>query len=246
MKVVVAGALGRMGGEVCRAVDAADDLVLVGGFDRARSGEDLARVLGLTKPSGKLYDDVTDLYDATTPDVVVDFTVYPVTVDVAREAVERRISPVVGATGWTDEEIVNFESVCDEYAVGAAIVPNFAIGAVLAMRFSEIAARFFPTAEIVELHHDRKIDAPSGTAKLTAQRIAAASGRASVPIHSVRLRGLVAHQESLFGGDGETLTIRHDSLDRASFMAGVLLVVRNVRNQTKLTIGLDPFLGDLP
>jgi len=246
MKVVVAGALGRMGGEVCRAVDAADDLVLVGGFDRVRSGEDLARVLGLTKPSGKLYDDVTDLYDATTPGVVVDFTVYPVTVDVAREAVERRISPVVGATGWTDEEIVNFESMCDEYAVGAAIVPNFAIGAVLAMRFSEIAARFFPTAEIVELHHDRKLDAPSGTAKLTAKRIAAASGRASVPIHSVRLRGLVAHQESLFGGDGETLTIRHDSLDRASFMAGVLLVVRNVRNQTKLTIGLDPFLGDLP
>ena len=246
MKVVVAGALGRMGGEVCRAVDAAEDLVLVGGFDRVRSGEDLARVLGLTKPSGKLYDDVTDLYDATTPDVVVDFTVYPVTVDVAREAVERRISPVVGATGWTDEEIVNFESMCDEYAVGAAIVPNFAIGAVLAMRFSEIAARFFPTAEIVELHHDRKLDAPSGTAKLTAKRIAAASGRASVPIHSVRLRGLVAHQESLFGGDGETLTIRHDSLDRASFMAGVLLVVRNVRNQTKLTIGLDPFLGDLP
>lgn len=246
MKVVVAGALGRMGGEVCRAVDAADDLVLVGGFDRVRSGEDVARVLGLTKPSGKLYDDVTDLYDATTPDVVVDFTVYPVTVDVAREAVERRISPVVGATGWTDEEIVNFESMCDEYAVGAAIVPNFAIGAVLAMRFSEIAARFFPTAEIVELHHDRKLDAPSGTAKLTAKRIAAASGRASVPIHSVRLRGLVAHQESLFGGDGETLTIRHDSLDRASFMAGVLLVVRNVRNQTKLTIGLDPFLGDLP
>ena len=246
MKVIVAGALGRMGGEVCRAVDAADDLVLVGGFDRVRSGEDLAHVLGLTKPSGKLYDDVTDLYDATTPDVVVDFTVYPVTVDVAREAVERRISPVVGATGWTDEEIVNFESMCDEYAVGAAIVPNFAIGAVLAMRFSEIAARFFPTAEIVELHHDRKLDAPSGTAKLTAKRIAAASGRASVPIHSVRLRGLVAHQESLFGGDGETLTIRHDSLDRASFMAGVLLVVRNVRNQTKLTIGLDPFLGDLP
>lgn len=246
MKVVVAGALGRMGGEVCRAVDAADDLVLVGGFDRVRSGEDLARVLGLTKPSGKLFDDVTDLYDATTPDVVVDFTVYPVTVDVAREAVERRISPVVGATGWTDEEIVNFESMCDEYAVGAAIVPNFAIGAVLAMRFSEIAARFFPTAEIVELHHDRKLDAPSGTAKLTAKRIAAASGRASVPIHSVRLRGLVAHQESLFGGDGETLTIRHDSLDRASFMAGVLLVVRNVRNQTKLTIGLDTFLGDLP
>lgn len=245
MKVVVAGALGRMGGEVCRAVDAAADLSLVGGFDRVRAGDDLARALGLTKPSGKLYDDIAACYDATMPDVVVDFTVYPVTVEVAREAVVRRISPVIGATGWTDEEIVNFESLCEKHAVGAAIVPNFAIGAVLAMRFSEIAARFFPTAEIVELHHDRKLDAPSGTAKLTARRIAAAAGRADVPIHSVRLRGLVAHQESLFGGDGETLTIRHDSLDRTSFMAGVLLAVRNVRNQTNLTIGLDPFLGDL-
>ena len=245
MKVVVAGALGRMGGEVCRAVDAAADLSLVGGFDRVRAGDDLARALGLTKPSGNLYDDIAACYDATMPDVVVDFTVYPVTVEVAREAVVRRISPVIGATGWTDEEIVNFESLCEKHAVGAAIVPNFAIGAVLAMRFSEIAARFFPTAEIVELHHDRKLDAPSGTAKLTARRIAAAAGRADVPIHSVRLRGLVAHQESLFGGDGETLTIRHDSLDRTSFMAGVLLAVRNVRNQTNLTIGLDPFLGDL-
>ena len=245
MKVVVAGALGRMGGEVCRAVDAADDLTLVGGFDRVRAGEELARVHALVNPSGTIYDDVTLLYDATTPDVVVDFTVYPVTVDVAREAVVRRISPVIGATGWTDEDVVSFESMCERYAVGAAIVPNFAIGAVLAMRFSEIAARFFPTAEIVELHHDRKIDAPSGTAKLTARRIAAASGRTNIPIHSVRLRGLVAHQESLFGGDGETLTIRHDSMDRTSFMAGVLLAIRNVRNQTNLTIGLDPFLGDL-
>ncbi len=245
IRVAVAGALGRMGAEVCRAVDTAADLELVGGFDRERAGEDIATVLGLSKPSGVLFDDVAQMYDAVKPDVVVDFTVYPVSVDVAREAVERKISPAIGATGWTDEDIVSFESMCDEYAVGAALVPNFAIGAVLAMRFSEIAVKFFPTAEIVELHHDGKLDAPSGTAKLTARRMAAAAGR-DVPTHSVRLRGLVAHQETLLGGEGETLTIRHDSLSRTSFMAGVLLVVRNVRGRTALTIGLDAFLRDLP
>ncbi len=245
IRVAVAGALGRMGAEVCRAVDAAADLQLVGGFDRERAGDELAMALGLSKSSGELFDDVARMYDAVKPDVVVDFTVYPVTVDVAREAVERKISPVIGATGWTDEDVVSFESMCDEYSVGAALVPNFAIGAVLAIRFSEIAAKFFPTAEIVELHHDGKIDKPSGTAKLTARRMAAASGR-EVPTHSVRLRGLVAHQETLLGGEGETLTIRHDSLSRTSFMAGILLVVRNVRGRSALTIGLEGFLGDLP
>ncbi len=244
MKVAVAGALGRMGREVCAAVSAADDLELSGGFDRADAGADIAGLLGLTKPGGVLYDDIAYLYDAVKPEVVVDFTVYPVSVDVAREAVERRISPVIGATGWTDEDVISFESMCDEYAVGAALVPNFAIGAVLAMRFATEAARYFPTAEIIELHHDTKVDKPSGTAKLTASRIAAATGRADVPVHSVRLRGLVAHQEVLFGGDGELLTIRHDSLSRSSFMAGVLLTVRNVRHQTKLTVGLDSFMGD--
>jgi 4-hydroxy-tetrahydrodipicolinate reductase len=244
MRVVVAGALGRMGREVCAAISAADDLELAGGFDRTDAGADLAYMLGLAKPSGILYDDIAQLYDAATPEIVVDFTVYPVSIDVAREAVERRISPVIGATGWTDEDVVSFESMCDEYTVGAALVPNFAIGAVLAMRFAEAAARYFPTAEIVELHHDKKLDKPSGTAKLTANRVAAAAGRDDVPVHSVRLRGLVAHQEVLFGGEGELLTIRHDSLARSSFMAGVLLAVRNVRRQTKLTVGLDAFLGD--
>ncbi len=244
MRVVVAGALGRMGREVCAAISAADDLELAGGFDRTDAGADLAYMLGLAKPSGILYDDIAQLYDAATPEIVVDFTVYPVSIDVAREAVERRISPVIGATGWTDEDVVSFESMCDEYTVGAALVPNFAIGAVLAMRFAEAAARYFPTAEIVELHHDKKLDKPSGTAKLTASRVAAAAGRDDVPVHSVRLRGLVAHQEVLFGGEGELLTIRHDSLARSSFMAGVLLAVRNVRRQTKLTVGLDAFLGD--
>jgi 4-hydroxy-tetrahydrodipicolinate reductase len=244
VKVAVAGCLGRMGREVCAAVSDADDLELVGGFARTHAGRDLAETVGLARPGGRIYDDVTNLYDAATPEVVVDFTVYPVTVDVAREAVERRISPVIGATGWTGEDEMSFESMCDEYAVGAALVPNFAIGAVLMMRFAAEAARYFPTAEIVELHHDKKRDAPSGTAKRTARRIAETSGRAGdVPIHSVRLRGLIAHQEVLFGGEGEVLTIRHDSLSRASFMAGVLLAVRGVRARTSLAIGLEAFLG---
>jgi 4-hydroxy-tetrahydrodipicolinate reductase len=246
IRVVVAGALGRMGREVCRAVDAADDLELVGGFDRERDGEDVATVLGLAKPGGRIATDVAMLYDAAKPDVVVDFTVYPVTVDVAREAVERRISPVIGATGWTDEDVVSFESMCDEYGVGAALVPNFGIGAVLMMRFAEEAARYFPTAEIVELHHDAKLDKPSGTARATARRMAAASGRRDVPVHSVRLRGLVAHQEVLLGGEGETLTIRHDSLARTSFMPGVLLAIRGVRERRALCVGLDPFLDVAP
>jgi len=235
MRVAVAGALGRMGREVCSAIDGASDLELVGGFARSDAGETLG--------SGRIYADVAELYDQTKPEVVVDFTVYPVTLDVAREAVERRISPVIGATGWTDEDRISFESMCDEYGVGAALVPNFALGAVLAMRFAAEAAPYFPTAEIVELHHDRKLDKPSGTAKLTAERIATASGRSAVPIHSVRLRGLVAHHEILFGAEGEVLTIRHDSLSRSSFMPGVLLAVRGVRARRALVVGLDAFLG---
>jgi len=244
VKVAVAGCLGRMGREVCAAVSDTDDLELVGGFGRMHAGRDLAETLGLARPGGRIYDDVTNLYDDAKPEVVVDFTVYPVTVDVAREAVERRISPVIGATGWTGEDEMSFESMCDEYSVGAAIVPNFAIGAVLAMRFAEEAARYFPTAEVIELHHDGKLDKPSGTSKATAKRIAAGSGRADVPIHSVRLRGLVAHEEILFGGEGETLTIRHDSLARTSFMGGVLRAVRGVQGKRGLVLGLEAFLGE--
>jgi 4-hydroxy-tetrahydrodipicolinate reductase len=224
-----------MGREVCTAIESANDLTLVGGFARTD--------VGLPLGDGFIYDDVAALFDDAKPDVVVDFTVYPTSVDVAREAIERRISPVIGATGWPDEERISFESMCDEYGVGAALVPNFAIGAVLASRFAVEAAPYFPTVEIIELHHDRKLDKPSGTAKLAAERIAAARGGAEVPIHSVRLRGLVAHQEILFGGEGEVLTIRHDSLSRSSFMPGVLLAVRGVRARTSLALGLDAFLG---
>jgi 4-hydroxy-tetrahydrodipicolinate reductase len=241
LRVAVAGALGRMGRVTCAAIDRVDDFALVGGFDRHQPGAQLQGLLALRRPAGRLYDDVAMLYDDAKPDVVVDFTVYPVTLDVAREAIERGISPVIGATGWTDEDRLAFADRCDELEVGAALVPNFAIGAVLMMRFAAEAAKFFPTSEIIELHHDAKIDKPSGTAKLTAERMGG-----NIPIHSVRLRGMVAHHEVLFGGDGETLTIRHDSLSRESFMTGVLLAVRNVRARKCLAIGLDPFLEGAP
>jgi 4-hydroxy-tetrahydrodipicolinate reductase len=244
VRVVVAGALGRMGREVCAAVSESDDLELVGGFDRAHQGEALADALGLQRAKGRLYDDVADLYDETRPEVVVDFTLYPVTMDVGREAVTRGISAVIGATGWTDEDVVSFQSLCDDAGVGTALVPNFAIGAVLMMRFAEEAARFYPTVEIVEMHHDGKLDKPSGTAQLTARRIETVRGNGAVPIHSMRLRGAVAHQEVVFGGNGELLTIRHDSLQRGSFMAGVLLAVRNVHKRRGLVIGLDSFLAE--
>jgi 4-hydroxy-tetrahydrodipicolinate reductase len=173
--------------------------------------------------------------------VVVDFSVYPATLAIAEAAVLRGVSPVIGATGRSASDEASLAHLCAQTGVPGALVPNFALGAVLMMRFAAEAARYFPTAEIVELHHDAKIDAPSGTAKLTARRMEEASGR-EVPIHSVRLRGLVAHQEVLLGGDGETLTLRHDSLSRDSFMRGVLLAVRAVRSRTGLLVGLEALM----
>lgn len=187
------------------------------------------------------YDDLGAFYTAGM-DVVVDCTVYPVTVDVAREAIDAGVAPVIGATGWTDEDVVSFADRCDDARIGAMLVPNFAVGAVLMMHFAGEAAKLMPHVEIVELHHDGKRDKPSGTAALTARRIAESGGPKDVPIHSVRLPGLVAHQETIFGGTAETLTIRHDSLGRESFGAGILLAVRNVRAQRGLTIGLDALL----
>jgi 4-hydroxy-tetrahydrodipicolinate reductase len=233
-----------MGRVACHAIDSALDLELVGGFARARIGEPLQPILNLTRPSGSIYAEIDTLIDAVEPQVIVDFTLYPATVAIARRAVGQGVSPVVGASGWTEDDERGLAEHCRTRGVGAALIPNFALGAVLMMRFAEEAARYFPTAEIIELHHDRKLDAPSGTAKLTARRIEGGARRNEVPIHSVRLRGLVAHQEVLFGGDGEVLTIRHDSLSRESFAAGILLAVREVRNRRELIVGLDGFMKE--
>jgi 4-hydroxy-tetrahydrodipicolinate reductase len=240
MRVGVAGALGRLGRVASAAIDAADDLHLAAAFARDGAGELLSERLGFGGEA-LIFDSLDEFY-AAGMDVVVDATVYPVTIDVAREAIDAGVSPVIGATGWTDEDVVVLADACDEANIGAMLVPNFSLGAVLMMKLSTQVVKFMPNVEIIELHHDGKRDAPSGTAKLTAQRIREAGGPAHVPIHSVRLPGLVAHQEVIFGGLGETLTIRHDSLARESYAAGILLAVRSVRSHPGLTVGLESLL----
>ncbi len=240
MRVGVAGALGRLGRVACTALAAADDVALVAAFGRDGAGELLAERVGVGGEA-RIFDDLEAFY-AVGMDVVVDCTVYPVSLDVARTAVDNGVSPVIGATGWTEEDVISFTDDCDEANVGAMLVPNFSVGAVLMMRLVAEAVKVLPHVEIVELHHDAKRDKPSGTAKLTAQRLTAAGGPANVPIHSVRLPGLVAHQEVLFGGAGEMLTIRHDSLSRDSFGPGIVLAVRNVRRQNGCMVGLESLL----
>jgi 4-hydroxy-tetrahydrodipicolinate reductase len=220
IRVVVSGAAGRMGEAVCEAVSEAEDTFLSG-----RADPQLETGLG-------------DLLGEA--DVVVDFTTPETAVDNAVACVEAGVHCVVGTTGFDLDELR--ERVADGKA-NVFVAPNFAIGAVLMMRFAAEAARHMPETEIVELHHERKVDAPSGTAKLTAKLVAEAGGRVHEPIHSVRLPGLVAHQEVILGGEGQTLTIRHDSLDRRSFMPGVLLAVRRVADlPDRVTVGLGTLL----
>jgi 4-hydroxy-tetrahydrodipicolinate reductase len=211
-RVGVAGAAGRMGEAVCAAVDGADDLELCGRADPAL-GVALADILG----------------DC---DVVVDFTTPAAALDNALQCVRAGVHVVVGTTGWDPS------SLAGEDGANVFVAPNFAIGAVLMTRFAVEASRYLAKAEIVELHHDRKVDAPSGTAARTAELM-----EGDVPIHSVRLPGLVAHQEVILGDVGQTLTIRHDSTDRTSFMPGVLLAIRRVADlPTSPVVGLDQLL----
>jgi 4-hydroxy-tetrahydrodipicolinate reductase len=217
INVAVSGAAGRMGATVCDAVEGADDMALVGRAD-PQLGVELQDVLG----------------DA---DVIVDFTQPDMAVHNARLCLEAGVHCVMGTTGAAFAQLEG---------VGTAnlfVAPNFAIGAVLMMEASKLAAKHMPECEIVELHHDKKLDAPSGTAARTAELIREAGGHVHEPIHSVRLPGLVAHQEVLFGGLGQTLSIRHDSINRESFMPGVLLAVRKVGELTESpVIGLENLL----
>ncbi len=231
IRVAIAGVLGRMGTIARTALEATDDCTFVGGFARVGNA------------SQKTFDDLDSLFANAKPDVLLDLTTHPASVDVSMRALAHGVRPVIGATGWTDAERDALATEAELRGLGALIVPNFALGAVLMMRFAEMAAKFFPTIEIVELHHDTKRDAPSGTARSTAERIRAAGGPADVPIHSVRLRGLVAHQEVLLGGDGELLTLRHDALSREAFAAGIVAAVRAVGDVRGLVVGLDGILG---
>jgi 4-hydroxy-tetrahydrodipicolinate reductase len=214
INVAVSGAAGRMGETVCRAVEGADDMALVGRADPTLATA-LADVLG----------------DA---DVVVDFSTPETALANARSCLEAGVHCVMGTTG------ADFSSLAGVGEANLFVAPNFAIGAVLMMKFAVEAAAHMPECEIVELHHDRKVDAPSGTAKRTAELVREAGGNVHDPIHSVRLPGLVAHQEIVFGGVGQTLTIRHDSMARESFMPGVLLAIREVSSLKRSpTVGLE-------
>jgi 4-hydroxy-tetrahydrodipicolinate reductase len=245
IRVAVLGARGRMGSEVVRAVYEAPDLELVASLD--------------------VGDELSELTAAGTQ-VAVDFTHPESVMGNLEHLIGAGIHPVVGTTGFDEQRLQQVRDwLAAKPGVGAVIAPNFGIAAVLMMRFAAAAAPHFESVEIVELHHPRKADAPSGTATRTAQLVAAARRDAGSPdmpdattsalagargaevegvhVHAVRLQGLVAHQEVLLGGPGETLTIRHDSFDRASFMPGVLLAVRNVMGTPGLTVGIDGFLG---
>jgi 4-hydroxy-tetrahydrodipicolinate reductase len=249
-----------MGREVCRAVAATPDLALVAAVDASSPGVDVDSLTGLSGTGLDVAGSTESLVEAEV-EVVVDFTV----AEAARQNLPRvaaaGIHAVVGTTGFSDADL---EALRAAFTTSNCLVaPNFAIGAVLMMRFAEMAAPFFETAEVIELHHDGKVDAPSGTAMRTVERMAAASaawgddpttdevvsgarggeGPGGIHVHSVRLRGLVAHQAVLLGTSGQTLTIRHDSIDRTSFMPGVLAAVRRIADLPGLTIGLEPVLG---
>jgi 4-hydroxy-tetrahydrodipicolinate reductase len=242
MRVGVLGAKGKVGATMVHAVEAANDLTFTAGVD-----------------AGDALSEFTD----TQTDVVIDFTHPDVVMDNLKFLIDNGIDAVVGTTGFTDDRLGQVEGwLADKPDVAVLVAPNFAIGAVLSMHFAKQAARFFESVEVIELHHPQKADAPSGTAARTAKLIAEArkglppnpdatstgldGARGAdvdgVPVHSVRLAGLVAHQEVLFGTQGETLTIRHDSLDRTSFVPGVLLAVRTVGQRPGLTVGLEPLL----
>lgn len=242
IKVGVLGAKGRMGQTVCDAITGANDLELVCALDAG--------------------DDLNDLIK-TGASVVVDFTVPDVVMGNLEFLAKNNIHAVVGTTGFTAERLEKAEELFTKSDANALIAPNFGLGAVLMMQFAAKAAPYFESVEIVELHHPRKVDAPSGTARRTAELIAQARKESpamadatsdliegargavvdGIPVHSIRAQGLVAHQEVIFGGPGETLTIRHDSLDRQSFMPGVLLAIRKVGQTKGLTFGLESYLG---
>jgi 4-hydroxy-tetrahydrodipicolinate reductase len=259
--VLVVGACGKVGLHVVRAVMAETDLRLVGAVDRQRVGEDIGDVAGIGQLGIAVSDDLAAAIAAARPRVMVDFTTPSAVKSNLEIALRERVACVVGTTGLTPVDLAEAAAWCRQHQTPALVAPNFAIGAVLMMQFAAHAAKHFAAAEIIELHHDQKQDAPSGTALKTAEMMRAAPGSllssepargedrpsrgqraGTIRIHSVRLPGLVAHQEVILGGLGQTLTIRHDSISRESFLPGVLLAIRKILSLQGLTHGLERIL----
>lgn len=261
INVLVNGACGRMGQSVLKAVIEDADLNLVAAVDIV-GGKDTGELIGIGKNGIIVETDLKEAINSKKPQVMVDFTRPDVVFDNVKMALSLKVAPVVGTTGLTTEQKAELEKLSVENDTPLFIAPNFAIGAVLMMLMSKQAAKYLPNVEIIELHHDKKLDAPSGTALQTAEmikgvrksmkqghpdekeKLAGARGAEvdGMRIHSVRLPGYVAHQQVIFGGTGETLTIRHDSMDRASFMPGVVLACKKVLSLKGMTVGLDKIL----
>ncbi|HEU4962451.1 MAG TPA: 4-hydroxy-tetrahydrodipicolinate reductase [Bacilli bacterium] len=262
IRVLVVGAKGKMGRETVKAVMNDSELTFVGAVDRTLNGDTVGEVLGFDCGDAVFSNDLRQAILATNADVMVDFT-NPSSVKAnIEQAIEFGVRPVVGTTGMTPEEIKKWDNDCKAANIGGLIAPNFAIGAILMMRFSQMAARYLPHVEIIEMHHDQKLDAPSGTATKTLELIAQereAMGQGhpnehetiagsrggdyeGMRVHSVRLPGYVAHQQVIFGGLGQTLTIRHDSINRESFMPGVVMSCKMVMNYEGMVYGLENLL----
>jgi 4-hydroxy-tetrahydrodipicolinate reductase len=259
IKIAIAGPRGRMGKEALNLIHATEHFTLVGAIDRMNDGKKISDIEGLPQLDAPIYDDIETCLQQVNPDVLLDLT----TPDIGRRhtkiALNYGVRPVVGTTGFSAQDLDDLKELAQHKELGAIIAPNFAIGAILMMKFSQMAAKYFQDVEIIELHHNQKLDAPSGTGIKTAEMIAAVreSKRQGHPdesehligargaeydgirLHSVRLPGLIAHQEVLFGGDGQTLTIRHDSYNRASFMSGVKLAIETVMKIDLLIYGLE-------
>ena len=261
IRVVVNGALGRVGQEVARAVLADPDLRLVGAVDVNVSQQylpapDYPDLIPFSSNLGTLVE-------RACPDVIVDFTRAQVAVEAARVALPLKIRMVVGTTGLSSADVEEMGGLCRQYQVGAVVAANFSLGAVLLMHLAATASRFFANAEIIEMHHDKKVDAPSGTALATARMMADARGTRfvypptekevlagvrggemdGVAIHSVRMPGIMASQEVIFGGKGQTLVLRHDTLSREAYVPGVVLAVKEVVKRRELVVGLDKLMG---
>jgi 4-hydroxy-tetrahydrodipicolinate reductase len=263
VKIIIAGPRGRMGSEAVKMVTNTEHFKLVAVIDHKYEGHMLSDLEGFHSINNvPVFANIETCFQNVESDVLIDLTTPEVGMHHARTALQYNVRPVVGTTGFTKADLDELEGICKEKKLGCIIAPNFALGAVLMMKFSQMAARYFNDVEIIELHHDQKLDAPSGTAVKTAEMIKAVreakhqghpneketiSGARGAEldgmhIHSVRLPGLVAHQQVLFGSDGQTLSIRHDSYNRTSFMSGVRIAVETVMKQDNFVYGLENIL----
>lgn len=262
IKIIVAGPRGRMGREAVKLVEETPHFKLAAVIDRKHNGLNLSEIEGFSNINAPVYSNVEECFQQVEADVLVDLTTPETGYLHTKTALLYGIRPVVGTTGFTKEQLEEVKSISEEKELGCIIAPNFAIGAILMMKFSQMAAKYFQDIEIIELHHDQKLDAPSGTAVKTAEMIsenreskqqghpneietmkgARGADFEGMRIHSVRLPGLIAHQQVLMGADGQSLTIRHDSYNRASFMSGVKVSVETVMNLNTLVYGLEHIL----